>query len=154
MQTAADILMEKDREMISVSPDTTIMDALKVMIEFRIGAIIVKDGDTLVGIWTERDLMRNVLTDGFDVNTARIGDFMTKRLFSVQHTASVYSLQDQFLGKRLRHLLVEKEGELIGILSAGDVMKATLTEKSQELEALNASIKWDYYEDWKWKKRK
>ncbi|MFQ5649102.1 MAG: cyclic nucleotide-binding/CBS domain-containing protein [bacterium] len=154
MKTAEDILMEKNRDMICVSPETTIQEALQTMIERKIGAILIKEGGKLVGIWTERDLMRNVVAPGFDVTTARIGHHMTKDLFAVQHTASLYNLKDQFLGRRLRHLLVEKEGEYIGILSAGDVMKATLDEKSQELEQLNAIVKWDYYEDWKWKRRK
>ena len=57
-------------------------------------------------------------------------------------------------GLRIRHLLVEKEGRPIGLLSAGDVMKATLEMKNRELKALNAMVSWDYYEDWRWKPRK
>ncbi len=154
MKTAEDILKEKDGDMICVPPDTTIHDVLQSMLEHKIGAMLVKDDDKLVGIWTERDLMKNVSVKGFDVCTARIGDYMTKELRSAPHTATIFNLKDQFLGRRLRHLLIEKGGEFIGMVSAGDVMKATLDEKSQELENLDAIVKWDYYEDWKWKKSK
>lgn len=152
MKTAEDILMEKEGEMICVSPDTTIYDALQSMLQHRIGAMLIKEGDKLVGIWTERDLMRNVSVKGFDVTTAKIGDHMTTELRTAPHTATVFNLQDQFLGRRLRHLIIEKGGEFIGMVSAGDVMKATLDAKSRELEKLHAIVKWDYYEDWKWKK--
>lgn len=153
MKTAEDILMEKNRDMICVSPETTIHDALQTMVEYKIGAILVKDGEDLVGIWTERDLMRNVLEQGFDVRTARIGDYMTRGLLSVPHTADIYTMKDRFLGKRLRHLLVERDGKFIGMVSAGDVMKAALADKSEELDNLNAAVNFDYYENWKWKKK-
>jgi hypothetical protein len=51
----------------------------------------------------------------------------------------------------LRHLLIEKNGEFIGVLSSGDVMKANLNEKTKELEELNAMVSWEYYENWRWK---
>ena len=57
---------------------------------------------------------------------------------------------DKFLGLRLRHLPVEKEGEFIGLLSVGDVLKASLHEKTEELEKLNGMVSWDYYEEWRW----
>lgn len=154
MKTAEDILMEKNRDMICASPETTIYDALQTMLENKIGAILVKQGEDLVGIWTERDLMRNVIMPGFDVRSAKIGDYMTKGLLSVPHTADIYAMKDKFLGLRLRHLLIERDGAFIGMVSAGDVMKAALDDKSEELDNLNAAVNFDYYEDWKWKKRK
>ena len=57
---------------------------------------------------------------------------------------------DKFIGLRLRHLPVEKEGEFIGLLSVGDVLKASLHEKTEELEKLNGMVSWDYYEEWRW----
>ena len=140
--------------MISVSPDTTLYDALIIMVKKNIGAMLIKNDDKIVGIWTERDLMKNTLKSGFDPKIAKIKDHMTKTLISTPHNATVYNLQDKFVGKRLRHLLVEKDGEFIGILSPGDVMRATLDEKDHELKDLNAKVSWDYYEDWRWKTRK
>ena len=64
---------------------------------------------------------------------------------------SGYSLMDKFLGLRVRHILVEKEGRYIGLLSSGDVMKAALRAKDHDLAQANAHLSWDYYEEWKYK---
>ncbi len=154
MKIAQEMLHEKGGDVISVSPDTTLHDALTKMVKKNIGSMLVKDDSKIVGIWTERDLMKSSVKPGFDPKTAKIKDHMTKSLVSTPHNATVYNLQDKLVGKRLRHLLVEKDGEYIGILSAGDVMRATLDEKDNELQELNAKVSWDYYEDWRWKTRK
>ncbi len=154
MFTAEDILKEKDFDIISVEPENLVSDALKIMMDHNIGSILIKKDDDIIGIWTERDLMRNVLKPDFDINTALIGDYMTKGLLSAPHNSSIYQLLDIFLGRRLRHILIEKEGKYIGLLSTGDVIKASLNKKTKELEDLNAIFKWDYYENWKFKKGK
>ena len=154
MKTAEDILLEKSRDIICVTPDATIHEALTIMTKNKIGSIIVMEGGNIVGIWTERNLLSNTMIEGFDIKEARIADYMTTRLFSAPYTASVYQLLDIFLGRRLRHLLIEKDQEYIGFLSIGDVVKASLQEKAEELDALKAIFNWEYYEDWKWKKKK
>jgi CBS domain-containing protein len=150
MRTAEDLLLAKTSDMISVTAETTIAEALKVMILHKIGAILVKKDQALVGIWTERDLMRDTLTAGFDPGQAVIGASMSTELIAAAWDDTVYSLMDKFLGLRVRHLLVEKDGDYIGLLSIGDVLKAGLQEKSTELEALHSLVSWDYYEEWKW----
>ncbi len=153
MKTAEEILKEKDIDIISVTADTTISEAIRIMIKNQIGAILVEKEGEIVGIWTERDLMRNVLTAGFDPNTAIIKDYMSTGLKSADYTDTVYVLKDKFLGLRLRHLLIEKEGNYIGLLSTGDIIKASLREKDLELKDLNAIVSWEYYENWRWRKR-
>ena len=153
MRTAEQILEEKGGEMIWVAADSTIEQALKIMVEKKIGAILVKEGEEIVGIWTERDLLSDVLTEGFNPKTAKMRDFMTKGLQSAPHTATIYQLMDKFLGMRLRHLLIVKEGKYIGVISSGDVTKASLTAKTVELEKLNAMVSWEYYENWRWKSK-
>ncbi len=150
MKNAEKLVKDKDKKLVSVSRDTVIYDALKIMVDKGIGAILVQEGDQIVGIWTERDLMRNTLLQDFDPNTAKVSDYMSTQLVSVPHTANLYNLQDKFLGKRLRHLLVEKEGEYIGLLTPGDVMRADLNLKTSELKQLNAIVSWEYYENWRW----
>jgi signal-transduction protein with cAMP-binding, CBS, and nucleotidyltransferase domain len=149
MKTAEDILKSKNRDIISITPDTTIYDALQLMVKHRIGAILVKNDEKIVGIWTERDLMHDTLTPNFNPKEALIGDFMTTELISAPCNDSCYELMDKFLGRRLRHLLIEKEGEYVGMLSSGDVMKETLQEKTREFEALNFEVSWEYYENWR-----
>ena len=153
MRTAVEILQDKDSHIVSVAPDTTIIEALRVMIKNQIGGILIQEGDKIVGIWTERDLMRNSITANFDVKVAKIKDYMTTGLLSAPHTDTVYQLLDKFLGMRLRHLLIEKDGSYIGLLSIGDVIKATLQEKDAELKELNAIVSWDYYENWQKRKK-
>jgi signal-transduction protein with cAMP-binding, CBS, and nucleotidyltransferase domain len=154
MKTAEQILQDKETDLISVTPETPITEALRLMIKNHIGAILIKDKEIIVGIWTERDLMRNTVSAGFDPQTAQIGDYMTTSLPSAPHTDTVYQLLDKFLGMRLRHLLIQKNGDYIGLLSTGDVIKASLQEKDQELKALNAIVSWEYYENWQWRKKR
>ncbi len=150
MRTAEDIVREKNREILAVSADTFIYEALRVMVDHKVGAIMIEEDQKIVGVWTERDLMRNTLEEEFDPRTATVGDYMVTKLHSAPHTDSVYNLMDKFLGLRVRHLPVEKHGEYIGLLSIGDVIRANLHEKTRELEALNAVVGWEYYEQWNW----
>lgn len=152
MITAADILENKGGKLISVNIDSTVADALHVMIENKIGAILVQDGGEIKGIWTERDLMKNVITEGFYSKTTKIKDVMSTNLVFSSYNDSLYQLMDKCLGMRLRHLLIEKEGQFIGLLSAGDLTRANLIQKSRDLEELNKMADWDYYENWKWNK--
>ena len=153
MYTAETILNEKEYDIISTSSNSLIKDALKIMTEKKIGSMLVSENDNLVGIWTERDLMRNVIDDSCNLETAKIGDYMTTKLRSAPYDSSIYQLLDIFLGKRFRHLLIEKDGNYIGILSMGDVIKASLNEKTKELSELKATVSWEYYENWKFKKK-
>ena len=152
MKSAEEILYEKGTKIITVNGQTSIDNAIRTMLENKIGAIIIEEKGDVVGIWTERDLLRNVSIDKIDTGSAKIKDHMTKGIISAPHDDTVYNLMDKFLGKRLRHLLIEKNGKYIGLLSIGDVIKATLQEKTEELNDLKTMVSWDYYEDWKWSK--
>ncbi len=154
MRTAEEIVQARSGSLICVSPVNTIRDALQLMVKHSIGAVLVKEGERIIGIWTERDLVRNMASEGFDPDSARVGDHMTTRLNAAPHTATVDLLTDRFLGLRHRHLLIEKEGEFIGFLSAGDVMREGLLAKDTDLKKLNATVSWEYYEDWKWKHKR
>ncbi len=154
LSTAEEILAEKGAYMFSVSPETTIFDTIKEMVERKIGSILVKDGDQYVGIWTERDLLHNTFQEGFNAKTAKIKDYMTKKLISAPHDASILQLKDMFLGRRLRHLLIERDGKYIGLLSIGDITKASLQAQAEELEELNSIVHLDYYDEWRWKSKK
>lgn len=150
MLNAGEILKNKGGKIFSVDIEATVADALEVMLEKKIGAILVTENNEIKGIWTERDLMRNVVTEGFYSKKSKIKEVMTTNLVSSPHTDSLYQLMDKFLGRRLRHLLIEKDGKYIGILSTGDITRAHLMKKSAELEELNKIANWDYYENWKW----
>ncbi|RMD59654.1 MAG: CBS domain-containing protein [Nitrospirae bacterium] len=153
MKTAEDLLKEKGGHLITVPPDTTVEEVLKIMIDKHIAAMLVEKDGKIVGIWADRDLLRDVLRPGFNPKTSKIGDYMITALPTAPHTDTVYQLMDKFMGKKVRHLLITKNGEIIGMLSVGDVIVATLKEKDEELRKLKEEVSWDYYEDWQeWKK--
>lgn len=144
----------KRREIVSVPVGTTLFVALEKMNQNKVGAILVTRGEKIIGIWTERDLMQDVIKEGFDLKNAVIEEYMTSRLISAPHTDTVFNLMDKFLGLRIRHLFIEEDGDIIGLVSGGDVMKCVIHEKDSELKQLNSMVSWDYYEDWKWKPEK
>jgi len=108
--------------------------ALQMMVENKVGSTLVKEGSRIVGIYTERDLMR---------------DHMSRGLKFAPHTDTAYDLMDKFLGLRLRHLLIDRDDEFIGLLSIGDVIKAALQDKTREFEVLERIANWQYHEEWK-----
>ena len=111
--------------------------------------MLVTQNEQIKGIWTERDFLRNTLEPGFDPKTARIGDYMETDLKSAAHDAPVIKLQEKFLGLYIRHILVKKKKKYIGMLSIGDVIRASLVSKDDEIKNLNKIASWEYYENWK-----
>ena len=154
MHTAEDIVKDKNRRIVSISNNETVQKACQMMVENKIGAILVKKNDEFVGIWTERDLLHLINSKGFDPKNARVEDYMTTPLHTVSHNARLHKLEDMFLGLFVRHLLVEKEGETIGLISIGDVLRAGLLERERQFKECNYAVTWDYYENWKWDRKK
>jgi signal-transduction protein with cAMP-binding, CBS, and nucleotidyltransferase domain len=149
MITAEDILKDKQRDIVSISWDRTVYQACCKMVDNKIGAILVKKDDEYVGIWSERDMLRNITSEGFDPKTEKVGDYMTSPLRTASHRTRIYKLEEMFLGLFLRHLLIEKNGEHIGMISIGDVLRAGLLEKDRQFKEINDFVSWDYYENWK-----
>jgi len=150
MNSAEEIVKDKKRETVFISHNETILKACQVMVDSKIGALLVKKQDEFVGIWTERDLLRNITTPGFDPETARIGDYMTAPLHKVPHTTQLHKLEELLLGLFVRHLLVEKEGKFIGLISIGDILRANLLEKEERFKECNAYVTWEHYEKWRY----
>ena len=150
METAKDMVADKGREMVSVPVGTTLFATLEKMNQKKVGAILVTRDEKIIGIWTERDLMRDIVQQKIELKTALIENYMTTQLMSAPHTDTVFNLMDKFLGLRVRHLLIEEDGNIIGLVSGGDVMKCVVHEKDAELRQLNSMVSWDYYENWKW----
>ena len=151
MVDAEAIVREKNRELITIPPEATVHEALLAMMNSNVGSILVEEKGQIVGIWTERDLLRDTTKAGFDPANCRIADYMVSPVISAPHSDSIFKLMDKFLGLRISHLLIEKHGKTVGFISVGDVMRATLSEKTEELSKLNELVGWDYYENWRWK---
>ena len=154
MKTAGEILKEKNREMVCISSDKTIRDAIRFMNDNNIGAILVKKKDRIVGIWTERDLLHNMNLPTFNPDTDLIETYMTTGLYTASHDTSILKINDMFLGLFIRHILIEKDGIYIGLLSIGDVLRATLIEQDRQIKSLNKIASWEYYENWGWPRNK
>jgi len=154
MKTAGEILKEKKREMVCISSDKTIRDAIRLMNDNNIGAILVKKKDQIVGIWTERDLLHNMNLPEFNPDTDLIGDHMTTGLHKISNDTSILKINEMFLGLFIRHILVEKDGIYIGVLSIGDVLRASLIEQDRHIKSLNKIAGWEYYENWGWDRKR
>lgn len=155
MKTAEDILNDKRPfRIISVAPDQTVAAAIERMHSANIGAILIEKEGDLIGIWTERDLLRAMSHPGFDPRTAIIGDHMKTRLHSATHDTEVVQLEEMFLGLFIRHILIKKHDRFIGLLSIGDVLRASLLEKDRRIKQLNSIASWQYYENWGWDRKK
>ena len=153
MNTAGDIVAEKNSETVCVSKTQSIHEAIRLMNESKIGAILVKEDDEMIGIWTERDYLRNSDDGEFDPKTARVADFMTSPLHFASHDATMTQLEEMFLGLFLRHIPVKKDGEFIGMVSIGDVLRANLLDKDRQIKELNSLASWQYYENWGWDRK-
>lgn len=154
MRTAEDIVLDKGNEIVSVARAQTVAEAIELMNRNRIGAILVREGDDMVGIWTERDYLRSSGDPSFDPATAAIGDHMSSPLKYAPHDATLTQLEDMILGLYVRHLPVKKAGRIIGMLSVGDVLRANLLEKDRQIKELNSIASWQYYENWGWSRNK
>ncbi len=132
MKTAKDIVNDLGRSPVSISSGATIHKALKIMVDNKIGAIPVIENDKIIGIWTERDLMRNTLSSGFDPKTDHIGAHMVTGLPTIPHHASIEELMERFITDQVRHLLVNEDGNYLGLLSVADVITQSFHEKIRD----------------------
>jgi len=153
MKTAEAIIANKGSEIVSVSKDQTLYEAIQLMNEKKIGAILVQESDDMIGIWTERDYLRGSSDPDFNPRTARVCDFMTSPLHFAKHDANLTQLEEMFLGLFVRHLPVQKDGQFIGMVSIGDVLRANLLEKDGKIKELNSLASWPYYENWGWDRK-
>jgi CBS domain-containing protein len=153
LQTAEDLLNEKGSQIHSIAPDVSVAEAIAFMNENNVGAVLVREGPEYVGIWTERDLLRGVTDKEFDVRTSQLRDHMHTELICVRHDEPLLSLVDKVLGLRVRHLLVKREDQVIGLLSVGDLLRAALHQRTEELQRLQDVLKLEYYDEWCWGKK-
>lgn len=141
--TIREILAEKGSTCHSVAPETNVLEALGLMMEFDIAALLVMQGNRLVGIFTERDYARKVALRGRTSKETRVGDLMTENVLTI---APSYTLEDCMAimtHNRIRHLPVVTQGQLVGIISIGDVVKAMLSEREATIHHLSSYIAGD-----------
>jgi CBS domain-containing protein len=139
--TIAAILKTKGYDVTTVAPTTTIADVAGVLSDHRIGAVPVVDrADQLLGILSERDIVRSLAANGDTTLQMTAGQLMTRVLFTVTPETTVPEAMQTMTSGRVRHLPVMKDNVMIGMISIGDVVKARITQQTQEVESLRAYV--------------
>ncbi|MSP86790.1 MAG: CBS domain-containing protein [Methylotenera sp.] len=141
MKTIQQLLdSKKYKEVISIAPHRPVFDALVVLAEYKIGALLVLDGDKLAGIFSERDYAREVVLKGKSSKTTAISEVMTANVITSKLTDTVEQAMTIMSEKRIRHLPVLDNGKVVGMLSIGDVVKETIDYQQRLIKQLESYI--------------
>lgn len=140
MKTVQQVLHAKSGPVLSVRPDTTVYDALVLMARHDIGALLVLDGDRLTGMFSERDYARKVILHGRSSRTIPVADIMTHDVVSVPPDFGIDTCLELMTDHRVRHLPVVAGGDIVGLVSIGDLVKAQIDEQRFVIEQLEHYI--------------
>lgn len=142
MKTLQQLLdAKKHKEVISIAPHRPVFDALIILAEYKIGALVVLDAENLVGIFSERDYAREVILKGKSSKTTAISEVMTSKVLSAKPSNTIEFAMSLMSENRIRHLPVVESGKVIGVLSIGDLVKETLTYQQALIQQLENYIK-------------
>jgi len=140
MRTVRQLLETKSSEIHSISPDAPVIDAIRLMAERRIGALLVMEGPRLVGMLSERDYARKIVLQGRSSKDTPVRDIMTGDVVSVSPRHNTDQCMQLVTDSRIRHLPVLENGQVIGLISIGDLVKAVIQAQQQELDHLQRYI--------------
>ncbi len=140
MKTVKQMLQGKTSGVFTIDPDVPVIDALRQMAEREIGALPVVAGGKLVGILSERDYARKVMLQGKSSRDTPVRDIMTSKVVCVGPQRTVEECMALMTDKRIRHLPVIEHGELIGLLSIGDLVKEVISEQQTTIAQLESYI--------------
>ncbi|SFN09191.1 CBS domain-containing protein [Dokdonella immobilis] len=140
MLQARHLLAEKGHEVYSIGPDSPVLAALTLMAERSVGALLVMDGESLVGIVSERDYARNIVLKGRSSATTAVNEIMTREMITVGPDETVEQCMRLCTNRRVRHLPVVEDGKTVGVLSIGDLVKAVISEQTEQIEQLQRYI--------------
>ncbi len=140
MKTLRQILDEKGAEVFSVAPDDTVLDAIKAMADHDIGALVVLDREMLVGIVTERHYARRVFLKGKSSLKTQVKDIMTTPVVCADPSQSTDQGLALMTEKKIRHLPVINENQIIGIVSIGDLVKSKISDQKFVIDQLERYI--------------
>lgn len=140
MANVGKLLEKKGKELISVSPDTGIRDAISKMAEKSVGTALVIDGNKLVGIFSERDFIRKIYLQDKCSTGMKVSDIMSAKLTTVGTDTTLESCMGTMTDKRIRHLPVLDGDQVVGIVSIGDIVKYMVNEKDFLIKNLESYI--------------
>lgn len=140
MKTVKDILRDKGYEVWSITPDATVYEALKFMADKNVGALLVLDGQAVVGMVSERDYARKVILHGRSSREIQVREIMTSKVYYVQPEQNIQECMALMTDKRVRHLPAMENDRLVGVISIGDVVKAIIAEHESTIKHLEDYI--------------
>lgn len=140
MKLVQHLLDAKGRDVLTISPDASVLDAVKMMAEKSIGALVVLDGEKLAGLVSERDYARKVILLGRDSDNTPVSAIMRTELAVANSSSTVQECMSMVTDGRVRHLPVVDDGKLTGIISIGDLVKAIIADQQAEIEQLGQYI--------------
>src|SRR6516225_5492539 len=140
MTTVRQLLESKDRALYSVAPEAPVLEAIRLMAEHHVGALLVMKGETLSGIVSERDYARKVILRGRSSSDTPVRDIMSSPVLTVSLETSVQACMQLMTDHRVRHLPVVEGGRVVGMVSIGDLVKAVIAEQQQQIQQLESYI--------------
>ncbi len=144
MSTIREILVKKGNKVLTISGKASVLEAIGTMSGANVGAIVVQDGDRPEGIFTERDYLRKIALQGLSSKNTPVSSVMSSPLITVQPSDATQNAMETMTERRCRHLVVVEHGEMVGIISLGDLVKHMLVEKEAEVEQLSSYISGNY----------
>ena len=140
MKLISELLRAKEREIWSVKPDSSVLEALNLMADKNVGALLVFKEEKLVGIFSERDYARKVILKGKASKDTTVKEIMSSKVFYVKPEQSVEECMALMTDKRIRHLPVLEEDQVVGVISIGDVVKAIISDQDFMIHQLESYI--------------
>ena len=144
MSKVSEILEHKGGMVLSVDAEETVLDAISLMSQVNIGAVLVQQDDTISGIFTERDYLQRIALESLSSQQTPVGDVMTTPVITADPDDSIQKCLETMTACHCRHLPVVEDGKLLGIVSIGDLVKKMLDEKEFEVKKLNQYISGSY----------
>lgn len=144
METLDTLLSEKGDTIYSVGPEASVVEAVVTMCDARIGAVLVMQDEALVGVFSERDLMRRVIMAGRDPKAVLVSDVMTADVICARADLTPEQAMEIMTRERIRHLPVLREQRLAGVVSVGDLVAWTIREKERSLDQLTEYVSGRY----------
>jgi CBS domain-containing protein len=138
--TLAVLLEMKGTAVYSIAPDASVLEAIQLMSERGIGAVLVMDGGALVGIVSERDYTRKVILQGRASKDTRVEEIMTSNVIAATPELTLEQAMRLVTERRIRHLPVTREGRVVGVVSIGDMVKTLLSLQKETIEQLKHYI--------------
>jgi CBS domain-containing protein len=140
MKLVKHLLDRKGRELISIVQDASVFDAIKLMADRGVGSLLVMEGRRLKGIVTERDYARKVIIKGRSSESTAVGEIMSTDIVTATPHQSVNECMTLMTDRRIRHLPVVEDDEVVGLISIGDLVQAIISDQQEEIQQLEQYI--------------